>query len=402
MALRALSASCGRRAPTIACALRNGSRRSKNVVKVAIASRGFTSQYGGDFSFVKTSSSVQAGQQCGVWMSNRGIQAQASAAAVETAESPKLQTGTWTWTYEGNSLNINYVEQGSEGERAAQETLLLLPSLSDVSTTEEWYDVAEELVTNAGSGKRRAVIVDWPGLGLSDRPALEYTVDMYEKFLVDFVTAANGPLAGVQGESLVIIGGGHAASIAIRAVSKGLINAKAMAAVAPTWSGPLPIVFGRSDTMESRYGLVRGTLRSPGVGWAIYKYFVSSPKNIRMQYLIHVYSDADNVTPAMIESRTALTQRDGARFAPAAFLTGLLDPVMTREEFLAMFAALEGKVPVLVISTLKAPKRSRAEMEALEGAKGVTKFEKMKGALLPQEEYADDVARSLATFLSEV
>lgn len=112
----------------------------------------------------------------------------------------QLQTGTWTWTYEGNSLNINYVEQGSEGEGAAQETLLLLPSLSDVSTTEEWYDVAEELVTNAGSCKRRAVIVDWPGLGLSDRPALEYTVDMYEKFLVDFVTAANGPLAGVQGQ----------------------------------------------------------------------------------------------------------------------------------------------------------------------------------------------------------
>jgi len=54
------------------------------------------------------------------------------------------------------------------------------------------------------------------------------------------------------GESLVVIGGGHAASIAVRAVSQGLINAKALAAVAPTWSGPLPIVFGRSPTMETR------------------------------------------------------------------------------------------------------------------------------------------------------
>ena len=51
---------------------------------------------------------------------------------------------------------------------------------------------------------------------------------------------------------MVVIGGGHAASIAVRAVSKGLINAKALAAVAPTWSGPLPIVFGRSPTMETR------------------------------------------------------------------------------------------------------------------------------------------------------
>lgn len=58
---------------------------------------------------------------------------------------------------------------------------------------------------------------------------------------------------GGTGESLVVIGGGHAASIAVRAVSQGLINAKALAAVAPTWSGPLPIVFGRSPTMETRY-----------------------------------------------------------------------------------------------------------------------------------------------------
>jgi pimeloyl-ACP methyl ester carboxylesterase len=93
-------------------------------------------------------------------------------------------------------LNINYVEFGSQGEEGVQETLLLLPTLSDVSTTEEWHAVAEELV---GPGKRRAVVVDWPGLGLSDRPALEYTVDLLEKFLVDFVTAANGPLAGAQG-----------------------------------------------------------------------------------------------------------------------------------------------------------------------------------------------------------
>lgn len=131
----------------------------------------------------------------------------------------------------------------------------------------------------------------------------------------------------------------------------------------------------------------------------MYKYLVSSPKNIRMQYLTHVYSDADNVTPAVVESRTALTQRDGARFAPAAFLTGLLDPALTREEFLSMFAKLEGKLPVLVLSTLKAPRRSRAEMEALEGAKGVTEFQKVSGALLPQEEFPKDVAASLTSFL---
>lgn len=151
-----------------------------------------------------------------------------------------------------------------------------------------------------------------------------------------------------------------------------------------------------------RYNLLRGTLRSPLLGYALYKYLVSSAKNIRLQYLTHVYADPDNVTPALTASRTALTQRDGARFAPAAFLTGSLDPAATREDFLSLFAQLEGKVPVLVASTLKAPRRSRAEMEALEGVEGVTKFEKLRGALLPQEEFPQDVAASLNSFLQEL
>ena len=52
---------------------------------------------------------------------------------------------------------------------------------------------------------------------------------------------------------LIIFGGGHAASIVVRAAKKGLVKPKAIAAVAPTWAGPLPIVFGRDSSMETRY-----------------------------------------------------------------------------------------------------------------------------------------------------
>lgn len=51
---------------------------------------------------------------------------------------------------------------------------------------------------------------------------------------------------------LVIFGGGHAASVVLRAAKKGLVKPKAVAAVAPTWAGPLPIVFGRDSSMETR------------------------------------------------------------------------------------------------------------------------------------------------------
>ncbi|GJX44493.1 hypothetical protein Tco_0261169 [Tanacetum coccineum] len=46
---------------------------------------------------------------------------------------------------------------------------------------------------------------------------------------------------------------------------------------------------------------------------------------------------------------------------------------------------LEGKLPILVVSTSGAPKRSKVEMEALREAKGVTKFVEVPGALLPHE-----------------
>jgi hypothetical protein len=51
----------------------------------------------------------------------------------------------------------------------------------------------------------------------------------------------------------VVVGGGHAATITVRAAKKGLVKPTAIAAVAPTWSGPLPIVFGRDSSMETRY-----------------------------------------------------------------------------------------------------------------------------------------------------
>lgn len=57
----------------------------------------------------------------------------------------------------------------------------------------------------------------------------------------------------IPGNDLVVFGGGHAATIVARAVKKGLVKPRAIAAVAPTWAGPLPIVFGRDSNMETRY-----------------------------------------------------------------------------------------------------------------------------------------------------
>ncbi|XP_047969925.1 uncharacterized protein LOC125213423 [Salvia hispanica] len=314
-------------------------------------------------------------------------------------------SGSWKWKYGGNSVNIHFerLENGGAGADQPRKDILLVPTISDVSTVDEWRGVAEEIVGRDGGGINwSATIVDWPGLGYSDRPKLDYNADVMERFLVDFVTAPDSPVAGfVADNDYVVFGGGHAATVAVKATRKGSLKPKAIAAVAPTWAGPLPIVFGKDSSMETRYGLLRGTLRAPALGWMMYNVLVSNEKSITSQYKSHVYADPQNVTPDIIDSRYALTKRKGARYVPAAFLTGMLDPVGSREEFVRLFAGLEGNVPVLVVSATDAPKRSKAEMEALRGAKGVSKFVEVPGALLPQEEYPKAVAEELYRFLLE-
>lgn len=310
------------------------------------------------------------------------------------------KTSSWQWKFKDNSIKIHYEEHGDESN-APTKNILMMPTISDVSTVEEWRLVAKDIIQRSGNVNWRATIVDWPGLGYSDRPKLEYNADVMESFLVDFILDQSSPISSLA-KDLVIIGGGHAATIAIRAAKKGLVKPTAIAAVAPTWSGPLPIVFGRDSKTETRYELLRETLRAPAVGWMMYNVLVSNKKSIQSQYKSHVYADSTNVTPAIIESRYKLTKQNGARYVPAAFLTGQLDPVKTREEFLELFEGLEGKVPVLVVSTSGAPKRSKAEMEALREAKGVSKFVEVKGALLPHEEYPNLVASELYSFLQDV
>ncbi|KAF5734145.1 hypothetical protein HS088_TW16G00588 [Tripterygium wilfordii] len=331
--------------------------------------------------------------------SRKFFSVKASTASIVQKPPIPLRSNNWKWKFNNNAINIYYEEHWRESTDRPK-NILMIPTISDVSTVEEWRSVAIDIVQRIGLGNWRATIVDWPGLGYSDRPKMDYDADIMEKFLVDFINSPDSPLSCSEND-LVVFGGGHAATITVRAAKKGMVKPAAIAAVAPTWAGPLPIVFGRDSSMETRYGLLRGTLKAPGVGWMMYNMLVSNEKAIQSQYKSHVYANPENVTSSIVESRYALTKQKGARYVPASFLTGLLDPVQSREDFLELFADLEGKLPVLVVSTEGSPKRSKAEMQALKGSKGVSKFVEVPGALLPQEEYPTVVADELYKFLQE-
>lgn len=59
--------------------------------------------------------------------------------------------------------------------------------------------------------------------------------------MVDFINAPDSPVNNSD-KDLVVFGGGHAATLAVRAAKKDLVKPKAIASIAPTWAGPLPIV----------------------------------------------------------------------------------------------------------------------------------------------------------------
>ncbi|KAJ0049504.1 hypothetical protein Pint_16109 [Pistacia integerrima] len=149
----------------------------------------------------------------------------------------------WQWKFKDSSINIYYEEHERESSDSTK-NILMIPTISDVSTVEEWRSVAKDIAQRDGKVNWRATIVDWPGLGYSDRPKMDYNADVMEKFVVDFIN--------VPENDLVVFGGGHAATITVRAAKKGLVKPAAIAAVAPTWAGPLPIVFDRDSSMETR------------------------------------------------------------------------------------------------------------------------------------------------------
>lgn len=70
----------------------------------------------------------------------------------------------------------------------------MVPTISDVSTVEEFRTVARDIVGREGAVNFRATIVDWPGLGFSDRPSLNYNADVMEDFLVKLINSPDSPV----------------------------------------------------------------------------------------------------------------------------------------------------------------------------------------------------------------
>ena len=291
--------------------------------------------------------------------------------------SPSAQIGgtvqTFGWEWQNQSYRVAYETRG-EGA-----PVLLLPAFSTVSTRLEMRGLAEQL-----SPHFQVVAMDWLGFGQSDRPAVNYQPALYCQLLQDFIQAQfRQPVA--------VIAAGHAAGYAMQVAQHNPCPWSKIALLAPTWKGPLRVMGAPAALRDA----VRELVRSPGVGQALYT-LNTAPAFLKFMYRQHVYVDADKLTPEFMQAKYAITQHPGGRYAPAAFVTGTLDPMQSHEEFLQIGRSLS--VPTVVIIGKQSPGQSKAEMEALAELPGI-QSDRLPGSLGLHEEYASKVAAIALPFL---
>jgi pimeloyl-ACP methyl ester carboxylesterase len=277
------------------------------------------------------------------------------------------------WNWRGKTIQLGASSSGTGPK------LLLLPALSSISTRHEMRPLQERLARNYST-----LCVDWPGFGDRARPQVDWIPETYSVFL-SFL------LASVMPQPHAVIAAGHAASYALEQAARTAIARLVL--IAPTWRGPLPTMAGGHRPLFDR--LCR-LVDVPGLGPLIYRLNVN-PFTVRRMGAGHVYADPAYLQGERLREKLAVTAAPGARFASVRFVTGRLDLLATRDDFLAL--ARQTPAAILLVYGAETPPKSRAEMEALAALPGVRTTRLPRGKLAVHEEFPDATVEAIEPFL---
>jgi Alpha/beta hydrolase family len=279
------------------------------------------------------------------------------------------------WNWDGQSIRVGFDRLGTGP------TVLLLPALSSISTRREMRPLQERLAPTFAT-----LSIDWPGFGDEPRPPIHWQPEAYAAFL-------RHVLAEVAPHPLATIAAGHAASYVLAAAAASRKSAGFLCLIAPTWRGPLPTMLGERLTVGAWIARV-GDL--PVFGPLLYRLNVNQPV-VRMMARGHVYTDPDWLEGERLGQKMAVVRSGGARHASIRFVTGMLDPMTSRETFIATATKIEE--PILVLYGAATPRRSKAEIEALAALPNVRSIELPSGKLSIHEEFPDAVAEAVRAFV---
>jgi len=288
-----------------------------------------------------------------------------------------MDTRTLEWNWRGKAIRLGADASGTGPK------VLLLPALSSISSRREMHPLQQRLARHYST-----LSVDWPGFGEGARPQLDWTPEAYAAFLAFLLTS-------VSAHPYAIVAAGHAATYVLKHAASVSEPPARIVLIAPTWRGPLPTVMGGQRPFFDR--LCRLVDR-PAVGPLIYRLNVN-PFMVRRMGAGHVYADPSFLGEERLRQKLNVVRAPGARFASVRFVTGRLDPLVSREAFLDL--ARRAAVPILLVYGAETPPKSRAEMEALAAVPGIRTARLPQGKLAVHEEFPDATFNAVEPFLAE-
>ena len=227
---------------------------------------------------------------------------------------------------------------------------LLLPALSTISSRSEWKDFAQSL-----GNQYHIVSFDWPGFGDSERPKVNYNIEILKQAL----RAVLQHLEKFKPKQITLVAAGHSASVALALATESSENWTKLILVAPTWRGPLPTM---TSWHPKHFGWLRGLVGLPILGPVLY-HLNTSRAILKYMLRRHVWVQTNWLTNERLLELQKISRRTGSRFASAAFVTGGLDPAGDRTWWLRQIKKLQCTVHVVIAK--QAPPRSKREMELL-------------------------------------
>ena len=227
----------------------------------------------------------------------------------------------------------------------------------------------------------RTYAFDLLGFGLSDRPPVMYTPDLYTKLVIDFVRQVVG---GVD-HPVRVIASGLGAAFTVRAAAEHPSLFSRLVLVEPTGIEDLA-----SNPEERMHRAQRWLLRTPLAGQGFYE-LLTSRASIRY-FLRRTYGTRADISDDLVDQYYLMAHQPGARFAPASFVSGTLDtPIREQYELL--------RVPILLLWGKNASFTPLEHARAFRQLNPRADLRVFDCGSLPQDEVPDEFVREVSAWL---
>jgi pimeloyl-ACP methyl ester carboxylesterase len=276
------------------------------------------------------------------------------------------ERGRYAWTRGGISYTV----------RGRGEPLVLIHGIYAGASSFEFRRVFAQLAEN-----HRVFALDLLGFGLSDRPRIIYTPDLYVALIQDFIRQ----VVGGMDHPVQVIASTLGAAFTIRAAAERPDLFDRLALIEPTGIQDLA-----SDPESNSHVFWRSLLRTPLLGQSVYNTIASRP-GIRF-FLRTSYDNRDEVSDDLIDYYYTQAHQPNARYAAASFIAGALDTPVD-EEYMRL------TMPILLLWGKNARFTPLEHARAFRQLNSRTDLRVFECGALPQDELPAEFTRAVDSWL---